>query len=246
MRWLAVEPSARRRGVGTALIAAIRDAARAAGCTAVTHTAVAASDGANGLAAAAGAEPGLVMEQNRLDVGDVPAGLLDHWIERAGERAHDYSLVCWQNECPEEFLDRIAKAYEIMNTAPQDPGEEPLRVTPERVRAGHRMHAARGDGFHTTVLHEPAGQLVALTELRQVRFRPWHADQGDTCTDPAHRDRGLGRWIKAHNLAWLLHDHPEVGEVDTWNADVNEPMLAINRAMGFRLARTWRNWRLPV
>jgi GNAT superfamily N-acetyltransferase len=96
------------------------------------------------------------------------------------------------------------------------------------------------------VLHEPTGELVALTELRHVRFRPWHAGQGDTCTDPPHRNRGLGRWVKAHNLRWLLDEHPEVDQVDTWNADVNEPMLNINRAMGFRPIRLWRHWRLLV
>src|SRR5206468_1123827 len=141
---------------------------------------------------------------------------------------------------------RCAKAFEIMNTAPSAPGDDPVRVTAERVRAGLRVHAGRGRGFHTTVLHEASGELVALTELRQMRFRPWHADQGDTATEPAHRNKGLGRWIKAYNLLWMLREHPEVEEVDTWNADANEPMLNINRAMGFRCVRTWRHWRLPA
>jgi GNAT superfamily N-acetyltransferase len=132
-----------------------------------------------------------------------------------------------------------------MNTAP-DQEAEPLRVQADRVRAGLAVHADRGQGFHTTVLHEASGELVALTELRHIRFRPWHAGQGDTCTHPAHRDRGLGRWIKAHNLRWLLEEHPEVEEIDTWNAGVNEPMLNLNRELGFRPLRTWRHWRLPT
>src|SRR4051794_38864487 len=132
-----------------------------------------------------------------------------------------------------------------MNTAP-DQLDEPLAPDADRVRAGLAVHAGRGDGFHTMVLHEDSGELVALTELRHVRFRPWHAGQGDTCTHPAHRNRGLGRWTKAHNLQWLFDKHAEVEQIDTWNADTNEAMLHINRELGFRRVRLWHHWRLPV
>ena len=245
MRWLVVDHSSRRRGVGRALITAMQDAARAEGKDQLGHAAIADSDMVAGFGAAIGAQAGLVMEQNRLLISDIPPGLLERWIERASERATGYSLVSFSNECPEEYLERVARAYEIMNTAP-DQLDEPLTPSADRVRAGLAGSAGRGDGFHTTALHEESGELVALTELRHVRFRPWYAGQGDTCTHPAHRDQGLGRWIKAHNLQWLLDTHPEVEEIDTYNADGNEPMLNLNRELGFRCFRNWRHWRVPT
>ena len=45
---------------------------------------------------------------------------------------------------------------------------------------------------------------------------------------------------------WLLDKHPEVEEIDTYNADGNEPMLNLNRELGFRCFRNWRHWRLAV
>jgi GNAT superfamily N-acetyltransferase len=245
VRWLVVDRRFRRRGVGSDLVDALVHEVRGARRGALGHAALDSSDTARAFASSLGATPGMAAEQNRLLVADLPSGLLDEWIARAAHGASEYRLVCWNNECPDEYLERCARAYEIMNTAPDAEGE-PARVRPERVRAGLEVHAGRGQGFHTTVLHEPTGELVALTELRHVRFRPWHAGQGDTCTDPPHRNRGLGRWVKAHNLRWLLDEHPEVDQVDTWNADVNEPMLNINRAMGFRPIRLWRHWRLLV
>jgi len=245
VRWLVVDASFRRRGVGGALVTALQEAARAERKGQLGHAALADSDVAARFGSALGAQPGLVMEQNRLVIDDIPPGLLERWIERAAERAAGYSLVTFNNECPEEYVDRVARAYEIMNTAP-DQLDEPLSANADRVRAGLAVHDGRGEGFHTTVLDERSGQLVALTELRHVRFRPWYAGQGDTCTEPAHRDRGLGRWIKAHNLQWLLAKHPEVEEIDTYNADGNEPMLNLNRELGFRCFRTWRHWRLPT
>ena len=245
VRWLVVDPALRRRGVGGALVAALQAKARAEGRGQLGHAAVADSDIASDFGTAIGAQPGLVMEQNRLLISDIPSGLLEQWVDRASERAAGYSLFCFNNECSEEYVDRVARAYEIMNTAP-DQLDEPLTASGDRVRAGLAVHADRGDGFHTTVLDERSGELVALTELRHVRFRPWYAGQGDTCTHPAHRDQGLGRWIKAHNLQWLLDRHPEVEEIDTYNADGNEPMLNLNRELGFRCFRTWRHWRLPT
>jgi len=245
VRWLVVDPPFRTRGVGRALVAALQDVARSEGRGQLGHAALVDSPTAAGFGAAIGAQPGIVMEQNRLLIADIPPGLIAGWIERARQRADGYSLVGFNNECPEEYVDRVARAYEIMNTAP-DQLDEPLTPDADPVRAGLAVHAGRGDGFHTTVLDERSGELVALTELRHVRFRPWYAGQGDTCTHPAHRDKGLGRWIKAHNLQWLLDVHPEVEEIDTYNADGNEPMLNLNRELGFRCFRTWRHWRLAT
>lgn len=245
VRWLVVDPGHRRRGVGRELVSALRHEARTHGFPQLGHAALADSDAATGFGAAVGAAPGLIAEQNRLLIAELPVGMLEDWIARASERAAGYSLVTWNNECPEEYLERAARAYEIMNTAP-DQEDEPRSVESERVQAGLEVHAGRGEGFHTTVLHERSGELIALTEVRHNRFRPWYAGQGDTCTHPAHRNVGLGRWIKAHNLLWLLDRHPEVQAVDTWNADGNEPMLNINRELGFRCLRLWRHWRLAT
>jgi hypothetical protein len=66
--------------------------------------------------------------------------------------------------------------------------------------------------------------------------------QGDTGVWPKHRERGLGRWLKAVNALRLLDEQPEVEFIDTWNAGSNEAMLAINVAMGFRPLENWGIW----
>jgi len=92
--------------------------------------------------------------------------------------------------------------------------------------------------------HRPSGRLVGYTELGGSSRRPWLARQGDTGVENAHRNLGLGRWVKATNALRLLSERPEVKVVDTWNADVNAPMLSINDAMGFRAVAHWQEWRL--
>jgi len=37
----------------------------------------------------------------------------------------------------------------------------------------------------------------------------------------------------------LLAEEPGVRRIDTWNADSNGPMLAINERLGFQVVETW-------
>ena len=49
------------------------------------------------------------------------------------------------------------------------------------------------------------------------------------------RGRGLGKWLKAAMLLKLRDEYPDVEVLTTSNATSNEPMLAINQKMGFRM-----------
>ena len=73
------------------------------------------------------------------------------------------------------------------------------------------------------VLVEPPAQVaqgaVASTE--------------DTATVAARRGRGLAGWVKAESLRRLRADRPDVRHVTTTNAAGNEPILALNRRLGF-------------
>jgi GNAT superfamily N-acetyltransferase len=235
-----VAPAARRRGVGSALLAEVLAAAAADGRT--LPTAYALLDGAG--PAFLGAH-GFTFRQrerrSRLMTADVDRRLLADWIDRAAERADDYSLVTWSGPCPEEHLAGYARVSEVMNTAPLDDIEfEDMVITPKRVRAVEATLPARGiEPWTVCARHDPSGELVGFTELRYYHHRPARAEQSDTGVDPAHRRRGLGRWLKAVNLLRLLDSHPEVEAVSTWNAESNDSMLNLNVAMGFH---PWQDW----
>jgi hypothetical protein len=69
--------------------------------------------------------------------------------------------------------------------------------------------------------------------------------QGDTGVRPDHRGHGLGAWMKAVNHLRLADERPDVEWVQTWNADSNEPMLRINRALGFAPVQRFDVWYRP-
>jgi mycothiol synthase len=78
------------------------------------------------------------------------------------------------------------------------------------------------------------------------RLRPSVGRQGDTGVVEAHRGHGLGRWLKAENLRRALAHQPGIDVIETYNAESNPYMLAINVDMGFRPHRTYGTWQGPV
>jgi len=85
----------------------------------------------------------------------------------------------------------------------------------------------------TVAQHIPSARLVAFTELAVDEARPQIAHQEDTLVLSEHRGHRLGMLLKGENLARLHELLPEVLEVETYNAEENRPMLAINELMGF-------------
>ena len=67
--------------------------------------------------------------------------------------------------------------------------------------------------------------------------------QDDTVVDPDHRDKGLGRLLKASLLKRFVAEFSRAEQIRTGNAGSNEPMLNINIQMGFRpvlLVNAWQ------
>jgi mycothiol synthase len=238
--WLVVRPEARRQGIGRRLLDAAVERARTRGRTTLVGLPVVDTDGA-AAARALGAEVAIVNRISRLRTAEVDRSLLDGWVARAAERAAGYSLVAFEDPTPEELLEPFASLMAVMNTAPRgDMDMEDEVYTPAMIREFEASMRGKGTRLWTvTARHDRTGDLAGYTTLFFPMHRPWQVQQGDTGVDPAHRNKGLGRWLKAVNLLRLLDERPEAQVVDTENADSNEAMLNINVALGFRpLART--------
>jgi GNAT superfamily N-acetyltransferase len=245
--YLVVRPDCRERGIGSALLHALADRARGEGRVRLDTAAAVSHQGGMVFASAIGATAGLVDRQNRVPTERLDRVLLDGWVQRSSYRAGDYCLICFDGRCPEEWLVPFAEVTSIMNTAPRADGVDDVIVTPEQIQANQEARLRRrGWSWTVCACHRPTRRLVGFTEVGGFSYRPWLAEQGDTGVHPAHRNRGLGRWMKAVNASRLLDEKPEVGVLETWNAGVNAPMLSINEAMGFQAVAEWQEWRFPI
>jgi RimJ/RimL family protein N-acetyltransferase len=87
---------------------------------------------------------------------------------------------------------------------------------------------------------------VAYTEASTCVVGDGFAEQGDTLVAPSHRGHRLGLRIKLANLDLLMRHNPDLRAVDTFNADDNRWMIAVNEAMGFRPIQRIEDWELDL
>ncbi len=175
-------------------------------------------------------------QTSRLYLADVDWEMMDAWIDRAAARAGDYELFYWEPPIPEELIEKYCDMVAIMNTAPrEDFEEEDESLTPEVWRQIEEREKLSHADLHCYVaVHKPTGDWAGYTMVETQRLYPMQAYQWDTAVDPTHRNRGLGRWLKATMLKRLRDEQPALEWIDTGNAASNEPMLRINQAMGFK------------
>ncbi len=233
--WIGVTPEHRGQGVGSQMLGEMLESLEGHGCTKVIMDCPTGTP-ANSTLERLGLKHVFVERRSRLWMRDIDWGLMEQWIERAGERATDYRLISLETPIPEDHIERWCAVNNVMNTAPrEDLDLADMIMTPAKWRAMEEMMMRRRELVRAYVaVHVPTGDFVGYTDVGVQELRPDLALQRDTAVDPAHRDKGLGRWLKAAMLKKILEGHPEVTRIYTGNAGSNQAMLGINDEMGFK------------
>lgn len=238
-----VLPQQRRRGHGRSVLAgALAHAAQAGRSRVFFEVPSAYPTGepvAGTLLRSVGARPVLKEVRRLLDLADRPR--LDVPV------AEDYRVVQWVDNAPAELVDGLAVLCGRMST---DAPQEEMDWDPEVWDAGRyrdKEAAAQARGrvrYAAAAVHEATGQVAAMTDIGVSRHRPDVAYQWDTIVLPEHRGHGLGLALKARNHDLLVGSSPDTRWVNTWNAEVNRHMIAINERLGFRPVEYWTEWQL--
>ncbi len=261
-----VRPSARRQGVGSALIAHVEREVASEGRTVVLAWATSvpeppAGPGALEPPTGAGRVPadtpstllalrrGYALEQiSRQSVLPVPDRLepvveaRDAALVVAGP---EYRLHVWHDDVPAEWRADLGELIARMSTDVPlaDLAWEPELWDAARVKRWLRTFADRN--LHVTITaaeHIPSGTLVGYTEVMHPDPDVPFAYQGSTLVRADHRGRRLGMALKAQNLLALRERRPGLRRVHTDNAQENRHMLAINIALGYRPLGVMAAW----
>jgi len=238
LAWLGVDvhPDHRRRGHGDAVLAFLLDRARDEGRTSV---------GGNSWDAAAprawaprhGFETKAVEVNRRQHLARVDRDLLDRLHEDALAHAADYEVVRRSGASPAEELPALAEMTAAINDAPTDDLDiEDEVFPPERVAAYEAAQLGKGDRLlRVYARHRATGELAGQTVVVVEGLRPHLAHQHDTSVVRAHRGHRLGVLLKTEMLRWLAEEQPQVESIDTWNAESNDHMIGVNRALGYEV-----------
>lgn len=246
--WVNVRPEFRRQGLGRRLLAPLADVARDHGRTLLDAAARPGIPAGAAFLESLGGEHRFTARVNALDIDRVDLDLLHRWVDMAKERASDYRLDGWDGATPDERIDAYTGALGIMNTAPREGFDAEDDVfTADLVRDSEAAAIARGlDPWILAAVHEPTGEIAGITDVAFTRHWPTRAFQGNTGVDPTHRNKGLGRWLKAAMLLRLIDERPMVRRITTQNAGSNEPMLNINYQLGFRCIEERLVYQVPL
>jgi GNAT superfamily N-acetyltransferase len=244
----------RRLGYGSAILAHLVDRARVDGrerLYAEVPEPIEGDEVPAGVefARALGARPVLFEIRRVLDLRGLDEPRLAELYDEARQRAAGYSLVQWVDRAPDEIVDDLAvlKGRMSVDAPHEDMTWDKEAYDATRVRALEQFIVARRRrAVATAARHDGSGRLVGYTDIGVNIDVPRVAYQWDTIVQSDHRGHRLGMLMKLANLEQLRRTVPGAEIVNTWNAAINEHMIAVNEAMGFRPAERERQWQLDL
>ncbi|GAB2457757.1 GNAT family N-acetyltransferase [Nocardioides hungaricus] len=236
--WLGVDvhPDHRRRGHGSAVVEHLVERARRDGKTSVGMDSWD-LPGPQAFAARHGFERRQVTVNRRQHLAKVDRAEVDRLHAEALAAAAGYELVRRVGATPEAELPALTRLTESINDAPLDDLDlEDEVFPPERIAAYESAQAGLGHVLHRIYArHRGTGELAGHTVVAVEGLRPRIGHQHDTAVARAHRGHRLGVLLKADMVRWLAEAQPQLETIDTWNAESNDHMIGVNRALGYQI-----------
>ncbi|WP_025272729.1 GNAT family N-acetyltransferase [Haloglycomyces albus] len=241
---LEVHPEYRRRGIGSRFVEFLENVAREEGRTSLQAWAVLpygeteVPDTAVPFGAKFGYKDANTQDLRRVDLQSVDEDEIERLKLEAEPKATDYDIVSWVGMIPEKYLDGVARMEEYLLTDMPlgDWDLQPADLDGTRIKRERVEKLRRGDlALQTVAVHRSSDTVVADTNISVPAGSETWAHQGDTVVDPEHRGHRLGLLVKIANQRLLKSYRPRMKYVATGNATVNDHMIAINEAVGYRL-----------
>jgi GNAT superfamily N-acetyltransferase len=241
---LMVRPSARGRGIGSRMLAAIAERAAAEGAESL-GVEVAGDTPSVAFFERHGFRRAYTELRGVLNLRTVDWGRIE---QMAAGISAGYRVEVHPGGPPRKMYQTYTAAKEaVRHLDSPDLDLRPSSYGPERLAESIRTLVDRGlKPYVVVAVHERDEAVAALTEVVIPAHRPTRADQYDTIVVPAHRGYGADRAIKARMLLELRASEPQLIDVQTWNAAENEQMRKLNDDLGFRTDREWREYAIPI
>lgn len=244
---LTVRPDRRRLGFGRALLNEVVGAASARDRTLLIGATNSRIPSGEAFARHFNARPEMTSRISTLPIVNVDKSLIRNWITDGPARAPGYSLLKVDGHCPDELVEQVVDLMHVMNEAPGSDSVEDRQFTVEQFReAEHQHESVKGINWRIFATDNISGKLVGFTDVSWNPSLPETISQGNTGVLPEHRGHALGKWMKAAMLERILHDLPQVLEVETNNAESNAAMLGINDQLGFKAEMAQTTWLADV
>ncbi len=236
-------PDHRRRGHGTRMLAHLEDEVRALGRTKlITESAYPYDSPADGVGqpgpsflVSRGFEFGLADVKRTVELplaDEVLAALLADSVQHHPA----YTLVSYDGVLPEEHVLAYAELdAAVVTDAPMGDLEIETPVADvAAIREGEALMVRQRRTRFTTLALDAQGVAVAYSDLVMPSEDPGAVYQWGTLVHRDHRGHRLGIAVKAANLRFLQSQRSDGRLLSTYNAEVNDHMIAVNDLLGLR------------
>jgi GNAT superfamily N-acetyltransferase len=233
----------RRRGMGSALLSAVRTWAESNKVETLYAWAVDSSAGAGFLADRLeqfrGKEIWSVLNLQQLDLQSV----VRRAVQPTGPRL---DALSWTGPCPSELLDAYAECHRLIGATVRGSQAGSEKVTPQLIGTLEADAVRNGKTWLTAAAANSASQLVGFSQITPPAEVGGLAGQEYTGVVPEWRGRGVAGWLKARVLLQLLDYAPQTRGITTENSGANEAILAANAHLGFQTYVRWSAWETTV
>ncbi|MDY7085581.1 MAG: GNAT family N-acetyltransferase [Actinomycetota bacterium] len=220
---ITVHPAERRHGVGTRLLEALTAAAAGYGIRALLTEPV--RPGEDGFCRARGFREVLALTYTRLALKEA---------RPVAEPVPGCRLVQWEGAVPAELADTFVQVRSAMDDMPMgDTAYVTQAWDVARLHAVAEAVARRGETLCTTAAITRDGTMAGFTELVVPAEGTGDAQHYGTGVLPAHRGRGLARWMKAAQISRVRANFPRLDGLLADTADCNTAMRRTNESLGY-------------
>ncbi|MBU2664314.1 GNAT family N-acetyltransferase [Actinoplanes bogorensis] len=221
-----VHPAERRHGVGAELLRTMSGAARGHGMTALLSEPVRSDDDGDRFCVANGLRRVLVLIYTRLDLRSTTTP--------AVEAVPGYRLVHWEGTVAAELAETFVRARSAMDDMPMgEAAYVPQTWDVARLHSVADAVARRGETLCTTAAIGPDGEMAGFTELVVPASATGDGQHYGTGVLPAHRGRGLARWMKAAQISRVRERFAALEGLLADTADANVAMRRANESLGY-------------
>jgi len=195
----------------------------------------AASAGAGLVSESLGGRKTAQLDRYRLYRKKANMEIIEGWLESFPKEYPDHSVAFFF-----ELPDDLAQAYvELMNQCIEDiPAEQEgpvLQLTLPTIRSREAARRKRQMRYYTVAILDNRGRMIGHSNASIFQQNPAAGYQSMTGVARDYRGYGFSKWLKAELFTRVGKLHPDNEYLNVDMRAVNEPILKVNRAMGYEL-----------
>jgi GNAT superfamily N-acetyltransferase len=239
--WVGVHPGLQRQGIGRSLYERILADLRALDAIAVATSSRETMAESLAFLAKRGFREVLRSWESRLDVPAFDPTPFQKYLDRVERDGIVLTPLAAERERDPAWL---AKVYGLHTAAMADvPSHTPYTPPPLDLfrRQVIESPSVLLDGYYVAV---DGDRYVGESYLNRNKTEPGHLYQGLTGVRREYRGRGLAMALKLKTIKYAREHGYSL--IKTWNATVNEGMLAINARLGFVRQPAWIEFEKPL